>query len=307
MAIHVICNPAAVAGLKDLVRDETIVANSPFLIPMLKKRHVKNPINASGYRGIFVYFYFVIKSKIFKTEIIVYHEANNYFFDIYWLLFKPLVIRKNYYSLSDFEKITLQDVSDHKFGKLIHLLGLTECFEFFRSQNDYGNKPILWFRVKTKYCLSSDIIVHDFSIDKAADRNILFLTGKDLVGDKELKLKFLELITLIKKKKLKFAIKDHPNPNFRIWSMDEIHNIGKENFIDPEISSEELVKNYRHAIGLGSSGIISFACPISLYKLFPESEGTAERISYLRTHAKMRQGKVNFPESIVDISRILDI
>ena len=277
MTIHILSNPISVARYKGEAGDLVIV-NSSFIGNLFEKKFKRKPIVASRYRAIFIYLYFIFICKLNKKKYFhVYHEGNNYIFDLLWLIFQPVVHRTEYYGLGACESIEKERIGTSKYFRLIKLFKLVDCFEFYRSFDDAGKPEIYWFRVKDEWVAKSVEPKFDLLDVQKDEKSAIFLVGKDAVEDKELITVLHKVVKIFASYSFKIAIKDHPNPDYRLLSGTSTLDIEDVEIIEPLSLAEDFIKEYSYAVGFGSSSILSFNHPICLYGFLNHSNTDADR------------------------------
>jgi len=306
MFVHVLSNPISVRNFAKIATTDIIIVSSPFLGEMYQLKFGVKPIVAKRNLGAVVYLLFMILSKIDRsTKFIVYHEANNFYFDLFWVIFRAKVKRIDYYSLETFEKSIFEKMPSSKYKLLLKILGINEKFDFYFSADDFGHKRVAWYRVKDDMCLSSKLAVRT-KVKKNAPRNkVLIVTGTDVVRDQVLKSMVLSITNLLTQEGYLWSIKEHPNPAFRLWAGQIPVGIDAANFINPLRSSEEFISDFHYAIGFGSTGILDFGEPICGYNLISKSADVTERLNYLLDQASQQNKHVALPQNLNELQTIL--
>ena len=306
MFVHVLSNPIAVNNFRKIAATDIVIVSSPFLGEMYQIKFGVKPIVAKKTLGAAVYLFFMILSKINKsTKFIIYHEANNYYFDLFWVIFRAKVKRIDYYSLDTFERSTFEKMPGSKYKGLLKFLGLKQKFDFYFSVDDFGHERTAWYRVKEDMCLSSSRAVRP-TVEKNAPRNkVLIVTGTDVVNDQVLKSVIASITHLLTDEGYLWSIKDHPNPAFRLWGDQIPFDINAANFINPLRPSEEFISDFHYAIGFGSTGILDFGEPICVYNLISKSADVTERMRYMLDQASQQNKHVSLPKNIKELQTIL--
>ena len=110
MKIHILSNPISVSRYNGHI-DDVVIVNSNFIGNLFRKKFKKKAIVASRYKALFIYLFFILLCKFNKQRYFhVYHEGNNYIFDLLWLVFKPTVYRTEYYGLEAMEPVDKSQV-----------------------------------------------------------------------------------------------------------------------------------------------------------------------------------------------------
>ena len=287
--------------------NDIVIVNSKFIGTLFNKKFNIKPIVATRYTACFIYFHFILRSKLSKDIIFhVYHEGNNYFFDLLWILLKPIVYRTEYYGLTAFSQVTIDEIKCSRYLKVLKLLQLQKCFEYFKSYDDDGRPDIIWFRVRDEYvnkiCKPS---VTSPNNQATTQRSAIVLIGRDVAADAKL----IEILdTTIKclcRLGYLVALKNHPNPAFELS-----YQVPKEltevvTHIDPLNPAEEYTSCFNVALGFGSTGILSFNEPISLYGFLTKSIEVNERINHLNNTAEVFQTEVYFPRNKEELESYL--
>lgn len=306
MKIHILPNPASISSFQSEDTHEKILVTTKFLQDLFYKKFNKKPIIASGYYALLIYLGFIIVSKFKRdTEFHIYHEANNYFFDILWLMTRIKVHRHDYYSLNTFEKIDIWQIKSHKYARLLILINLHKYFEIYRSYDDFDREPVIWYRVKSEKCVSC---IRKVSVpgrkSKIDNNKIIFIVGKDVVSDCVLRDIFLKIFNKFEKYGFEMAVKDHPNPKSRLYPKGEDSLPNGIEYLDPISFSENYNEDYSFAIGFGSTGIFGFQYPISLLNFVPEDIIIKQRRNYVLTHGQHIESQARFPKTISEIRKI---
>lgn len=314
MIIHVLSNPLSVVRFVGN-RNDIVIVNSKFIGQSFERKHRISPIIASRYRAFFIYLYFILKSKLSKEiRFHIYHEGNNYFFDLLWLLLSPVVYRTEYYGTDAFREITDGHIKGSVYYRIITLLKLQNHFEYFRSFDDIGRPDTIWFRVKDDFVKQS-FKPREIATPKRAtvSKSAIILIGKDIVSDILLCKIIDNIIERLADLGFFIAVKNHPNPAFQLSY--KIQNVrrGEVIYLNPLNPAEDYADEYRFALGFGSTGILSFENSVSLYYLLPKSvevderikEQKKERIQHLENVAKNFKTCVAFPASIEDLKKNL--
>jgi hypothetical protein len=306
LIIHILSNPISVVKYQGNPND-IIIVNSDFIGVLFEKKFKIQPIVASRYTAFFIYLYFILRSKISReTKFHVYHEGNNYLFDILWLLLKPVVYRTEYYGLKAFTRLSKDEIKFSKFFKVLRCLRLCECFEYFKSFDDEGSPDIIWFRVRDEYVTESiNPSVTSCNEQAAAQRSAIVLIGRDVAADDKLVEILDETIGCLHVLGFSVALKNHPNPAFELSYQVPTKFAKVVTNIDPLSLAEDYTSSFNVALGFGSTGILSFNQPISLYGFLTKSIEVKERIKHLNNTAEMFQSKVYFPGNKEELERYL--
>ena len=310
MFIHVLSNPISVTNFRKIDMTDIVIVAGPFLGEMYQLKFGAKPIVAKKTLGAAVYLFFIMLSKINRSiKFIVYHEANNFYFDLFWVILRPKVKRTEYYSLDNFEKTTFEEIPNNKYKKLLKLFGLNQNYDFYFSYDDFGCKKIVWYRVKDKMCLSSNRLLGNQvfeSASKSASKNkVLIVSGTDVISNHVLKSTIKSITNLLTDKGYSWSIKDHPNPTFRLWDDHISSDIDAANFIDPLRSSEEFISDFYYAIGFGSTGILNFGQPICVLNFVSQSVEVHWKRDYLVEQARLQNKHISFPKNIEELQIIL--
>ena len=295
MKIHILSNPISVSRYNGHI-DDVVVVNSNFIGNLFRKKFKKKAIVASRYKALFIYLFFILLCKFNKQRYFhVYHEGNNYIFDLLWLVFKPTVYRTEYYGLEAMEPVDKSQVINSNYFNLIKILKLTNCFEYFGSTDDVGKPDIYWFRVKDAW-VADNIKPEPSHLGACEDeKTALLLVGTDVHQDSELIEVINRIITCLLANSFSISIKDHPNPDFQLLKKDSLISIENINVLNPESLAEDYVNDYYHAIGFGSTGILNFKCPISAYRFLKQSEKVQQKIAHLENTSRALGSIVHFP------------
>jgi len=306
MFIHVLSNPISVTNFRKIDKTDIVIVAGPFLAEMYQLKFGTKPIVAKKTIGAAVYLFFIILSKIKRSiRFVVYHEANNFYFDLFWVIFHPKVKRTEYYSLHNFEKTTFEEIPNNKYKKLLKFFGLNQNFDFYFSYNDFGGKKIVWYRVKDKMCLSSIRLSGNQVFESASKNKVLIVTGTDVISNHILKSTIKSITNFLTDKGYLWSIKDHPNPAFRLWDDHNYSDIDAANFIDPLRSSEEFISDFYYAIGFGSTGILNFGQPICAFNFVSQSVEVDWKRDYLVEQARLQNKNISFPKNIEELQKIL--
>lgn len=307
MIIHVLSNPISVVRFDGDCNDKVIV-NSKFIGEIFENKHCFKPIVASRYKAFFIYLYFMLQSKLSsKIRFHIYHEGNNYFFDLLWLVLSPKVDRTEYYNLYTLQQVPNSYLKNSIYYRVLKYLKLQNHFDYFRSIDDFGRPDIIWFRVKDEF-VEKSFKPFPLTINSKRPKllkSAIILIGKDVAADSLLSKIIDDVIECLGSVGILTALKNHPNPAFHLSyeSQGDVGELVKR--IDPLIPAEDYADMYNFALGFGSTGILSFKTPISLYKLLPKSSGADERVRYLQNMAKNTETNVFFPTSIEDLEKYL--
>ena len=137
----------------------------------------------------------IVNSKfvgaLFEKKFHVYHEGNNYFFDIFWLLLSPTVYRTEYNGLKATTQITKDELNYSKYigiylsyYRILKVLKLENSFEFFKSFDGDGSTDVIWFRVRDEYVKESfKPSISSRTKWPTKQRSVILLIGKDVIAD----------------------------------------------------------------------------------------------------------------------------
>lgn len=295
MKIHILSNAISVSRYNGHI-DDVVIVNSDLIGNLFRKKFKKKAIVASRYTGLFIYLFFILLCKFNKQRYFhVYHEGNNYIFDLLWLVFNPTVYRTEYYGLEALVSVDKSQVINSNYFKLIKILKLTNCFEYFRSVDDAGKPDIYWFRVMDKW-VADNIKPESSQLATFEDeKTALLLVGTDVYEDSELIEVINRIITCLLANSFSVSIKDHPNPDFQLLKKNSLNNIQGINVLNPESLAEDYVNEYCYGIGFGSTGILNFKRPISAYGFLNQSEKVQQRIAHLENISRALRASVYFP------------
>ena len=286
---------------------DMVIVNSKFIGALFEKKFHSKPIITSRYTAFFIYLYFILRSKILKNiKFHIYHEGNNYFFDILWLLLSPTVYRTEYYGLKAFKQVNKEELGYSKYYQILKALRLENSFEYFKSFDDYGSSDIIWFRVKDEYVRESlEPSITSHNKQPFIHRSAILLIGKDVAADTKLIKIIDDTIECLRNADFSIALKNHPNPAFELnYSVpQDLTKIVAR--IDPLSPAEDYSDQFNFALGFGSTGILSFNYSISLYGFLRKSIEVEERINHLNNTAQVFQTSVFFPQNKKDLERYL--
>lgn len=256
--------------------------------------------------GFYLNFFFLFKtllfSKIFKKEIIFFHECCCTLFD---LLINFINNKSKLFpqvTLDSLEKMNITEVNFH--NKDFFLISLflqkkrfyplklnkdNNCgFDVIWACNSYNSKINVFGIDDTKLFRNSRI-----NRNKISKNKILILASRDFCADTELINIYLEIFNFFDKSGINYFVKDHPNISTRLNI--PINSIDK--YIPPEIPTELIDDDFQYVIGLCSTGLIYYSNrSISILYLLEEN---IELLEQRKLHLLSLPGGdlINFPKN----------
>lgn len=242
------------------------------------------PISSFKFFNCVIFFFFLIKAKLSNSKVIIFHECCWETLDVLLLIFKPDVLYFPEYKLGkNYVEIKSSEASSLKI-KIIRKLPFAHEFRHYKRTLDNGagigevssashNYPAQSL-LKTA---TSENIYHSNTEEG------IFLIGTTVLSESdEIKL-MNSIVKEMKYKKIRFAVKDHPNPRFRNSS--RLKHIDSLNFVNPLIPVELISHQYKFCISLSSTGVEQFKHgAIALGMLDERSAAVTDFLNHLKSN-----------------------
>jgi len=204
--------------------------------------------------------FFHIRAKLLGQTLFFFHECCCPIFDALVLLVRTNCIFVPRVTMNGFARISIRQYDNFKIKVFLKLFRLDNKFTFYKGFGE-SNKTftclslisypsnVISIKLNESLHLHSPILA-PLRFNK---KKVLFLTGSDSIDGQILFNKLACLVSIAQMKGYSCYHKDHPNPSERL-------NCSFENSIniDPSIPVEFLISQFSLAIGVGSTGLISF-------------------------------------------------
>jgi hypothetical protein len=219
----------------------------------------------------------VIKLKLNKQKLIIFHECCMPLFDLLIKIIKPTGYYVPQVTMRGYEKITLADFPRFERGItywLIRLTGVHKLFQYYRSPSLANSGPQYVMSIKA-YPRQVSHIANNYT-DNIRRRNvqpnlcklksILLITSTFYGSDAKQVSLFIKIIEMAYAKGYACVVKDHPNPanrlNFKYKNVDQL---------DPLLPVELIPNSHDLVIGVGTTALLSFPNnAVSVLGLLPD-------------------------------------
>lgn len=249
--------------------------------------------------------------KFSRVRLVFFHECCCPIFDLLVKIIKPNGDFYPQVTLNSFLPVDPAEVTLTKLQKVIRIIGLEACFQYYRGELD-NNEGFFFIQAVRSYPIT--IIRHDIGesqdilaaimmkckpcVNKA---KILLLCGRDIVDDLELKRIYSAVINEATALGFECFVKDHPAEQARLNFFHE-----KAHVIDPVIPFELLDDEFFLVIGVASTGLLHFskrAISIINFFSFVDEATRIRRLAHLTT---MQGGSdIQCPRNFSELQKIL--
>jgi hypothetical protein len=198
----------------------------------------------------------VLSAKLYRSNIYIFHECCWELLDINLSIFNPKILFWPTYKLEELFEITNKKFIDFDLKtKLICCIGFKKKFITYERVLDNGDIGFVSSLVEYK---NYEVFEPNFTYEKKNGdiKSVIFLIGTSMIEKNESINIITSAIEVAKEQNCTVAIKDHPNPKFRLGTKVFEHlNI---KIIEATKSTYNLPEHYGTAVSLDSTGVSDF-------------------------------------------------
>lgn len=251
----------------------------------------------------------LIWARLSRHSVVFFHECCLTLLDLFLILVKPSGFYFPQVTMSGWEEIEFNQFPRQKLTFLIQILGLVPRFRFYRfpAIGDYAPEYVMSVKKYPDSIVSHDvrfareIIAQSNGCSEGNSKRILFITGKSCVPDAvQIKL-YKELIKIADSRGYACAIKDHPNPVYRL-------NLAVDcaTSYDPLVPSELLGRDFQLVVGVSSTSLLVYdERSITLVNLIPEMTLDDRALCASHFEAAAPGNKIKYIDSVDDFEKLL--
>jgi hypothetical protein len=255
------------------------------------------------------FLFILLRARLANRPVIFFHECCLPILDLLLCAIRPQGFYFPQVTMSGFEEIEPAEFPRSRMYRLLKLLGVIDCFRFYRSPS-VGSNEIEYVVSIRRYpdtitCMdvsySREAVSRCYSDGGANTSKILFVVGKTFVADIRQFEIFSLLVASAHAKGYSCHIKDHPNPIYRL-------NLRIEGgvTIDPLIPIELMDKDYHLAVGVSSSALLGFnERAISLINLLEDMSQKDRQLCVNHFESAYPGNRINYICSLDEFRKFL--
>jgi hypothetical protein len=248
-------------------------------------------------------------ARLRRHSVVFFHECCLTLLDLLLMLVKPSGFYFPQVTMSGWEEIEFDQFPRQKLTFLIRILGLVPRFRFYRfpAIGDYVPEHVMSVRQYPDSIVSKDVALVRELIAQSSGRvegnskEILFIAGKSCVPD-SVQIRLYEgLIRIANSHGYICAIKDHPNPVYRLNLA-----IDCATSYDPLVPSELLDRDFHLVVGVSSTSLLAYdERSISLVNLMAEMTPVDRALCIDHFEKAAPGNKIKYIDSVDDFVKLL--